>query len=115
MIVFMSDQASGNFQVLDMYSTEKGEPALVTDIDLYFTSNCVNRSDLKAVECTVVRSYDSGLDTDFIVQLDTIVEMGFAIRDQNLQLIDTSDTAVPQITFGAHTRHGFFNMVIHSV
>ena len=58
----------------------------------------------------MTRKYDTGMDDDYIMQLDTIIEMGFALRVQPVERVGQGEIS----TFGEHTRHGYFNMILHS-
>ena len=63
------------------------------------------------IKFSVRRLLDTTDDHDYVVKLDSVMEVGYAIRNYAVQERD-SDGKIK--TFGAHQRSGLFGMILNS-
>ena len=109
MIVFVTNTGSDSL-VYDMYSDEWGEPKLDDDLvpagDIDFT----DLPEYPLVKFSTTRKLETRDARDYILKLEEVIEVGFAVRDDTISERETDGTIK---TFGSHQRHGFFNMIMH--
>ena len=109
MIVFVTNTGSDSL-VYDMYSSEFGEPKF--DDELVTTGDIEVReilAEYPLVKFSIARKLETRDAHDYIVQLEEVIEVGFAVRDDDI-LSRNSDGSIQE--FGSHQRHGFFNMIL---
>lgn len=109
MIVFVTH--SGNEPVAyDMFSTSYGEPVFddISNLSNFFYDT---QTYYPNVQILTDRDFDTGDgEQDFLVEEDRLIQMGFAIR--NFEPLQQVNGQVTQ--FGSHSRHGHFDMIMHS-
>ena len=112
MIVFITETGS-NSEVYDMHSTAFGEPKF--DDDLVLSGSLEVReiitADYPLVKFSIARKLDTEDTDDYILKLEEVIQVGFAVRDDNVQERNLDNTVK---TFGDHYRYGFFNMIMHT-
>ena len=105
MICFVTSQ-SNIHTVFDMYSSTWDDPVMDDNDDLEWL---VSNDDYPLIKFSVIRSLDTGDIQDYAVALEEVTRMGFAIRNSGVLEEDNGGV----VRFGGHTRHGFFDMIVH--